>query len=623
MTTEAYNSNWATLVSDDHGPLFQGAFGEAARPDLAGTRISAISVRHRQALDDGPGHRRWIGSVQHEAIRGVDRRLGDHPRPRATVRPGRRVHHERVAQENVPGLPGGVRGRHAQRRRPPEVRVRVGARLAVGRQEPRDGQVRAAQQPGRRVVPANIGEQEQRQQPAGPGPDVHPARTGSVRGRVAALDVIPGVGSLVFGREPHHDRLSEIRQRHGARPPARPDQLVVGGGQRRRQVRRCERLARQVVHALHERGPATGVIPPDAAPLHRRPDQLPASRHRTGVHRPANGHIPVPNKSIQVHPAMMTPAMRPVTRLTRRFGKQPRCRRGRRAVRRSAGQQHELPAHVALLAHPVRLGNLGEGEGLRDREREAPGFDQLADLAERVDRAAGVPAAEPHPVLPGAAEVGERDDVPGAAGELDELGQHPAPGDVERDVNAVGRERANPLDEALAVGDRLGPQRAQVVVVGRTGGADHARAARHGQLNRGAADAAGGAVDEQRAADPHAELVKRPRGRLDSGRQRGSGGEVKRRRDRRVVGQHRQLGLGRSLGGQAEHPIADGHVRHALAELVDDARRLVAQGLRELLVHQALALLPVARVDACRAHRDPDLAGTRMRIGRFDGNDGK
>ena len=144
---------------------------------------------------------------------------------------------------------------------------------------------------------------------------------------------------------------------------------------------------------------------------------------------------------------------------------------------------------MALLADPVRLGNLGEGEGLRDREREAPGLDQLADLAKRVDRAAGVAAAEPHPVLPGAGEVGERDDVPGAAGELDELGQDAAPGDVERDVDAVGRERANPPGQALAVGDGLGPQRAQVVVIRRTGGADHARAARHGQLNRGAADA--------------------------------------------------------------------------------------------------------------------------------------
>jgi hypothetical protein len=57
----------------------------------------------------------------------------------------------------------------------------------------------------------------------------------------------------------------------------------------------------------------------------------------------------------------------------------------------SADQQPELPAHVALLAHPVRLGNLGEREGLHDRERAASGLDQLTDLAERVDRAAGVP----------------------------------------------------------------------------------------------------------------------------------------------------------------------------------------------------------------------------------------
>jgi hypothetical protein len=148
-------------------------------------------------------------------------------------------------------------------------------------------------------------------------------------------------------------------------------------------------------------------------------------------------------------------------------------------------------------------------------------------------------------------------------------------------------------------------------------GADHARAAHYSELNRGAADASGGAVDEQRATAPDAELVKRARGRLDGGRQRGSPGEVKRRRDRRIIGQHRQLGLGRPLGGQAEHAIADGHVRNPLAELVDDARRLVTHGLRELLIHQALALLPVARVDAGRAHRNPDHAGTRMRIGEI------
>ena len=63
---------------------------------------------------------------------------------------------------------------------------------------------------------------------------------------------------------------------------------------------------------------------------------------------------------------------------------------------------------MTVLADAVRLRDPGEREGLRDREREAPGLDQLADLGERVDRAAGVPAAEPHPVLLRATEVGDR-----------------------------------------------------------------------------------------------------------------------------------------------------------------------------------------------------------------------
>ena len=56
------------------------------------------------------------------------------------------------------------------------------------------------------------------------------------------------------------------------------------------------------------------------------------------------------------------------------------------AAAASADQQHELSAHLALLAHPVRLGGRREREGPRDRERESPGLDQLADLGERVDR---------------------------------------------------------------------------------------------------------------------------------------------------------------------------------------------------------------------------------------------
>src|ERR1035438_2033435 len=120
----------------------------------------------------------------------------------------------------------------------------------------------------------------------------------------------------------------------------------------------------------------------------------------------------------------------------------------RRRSAASADQQHELPAHVTVLADAVRLRDLGEREGLRDREREAPGLDQLADLGERVDRAASVPAAERHPVLLRATEVGDRHDVLRAARELDELGQDAAPGDVERGVDALGCERRGPKGTA-------------------------------------------------------------------------------------------------------------------------------------------------------------------------------
>ena len=57
--------------------------------------------------------------------------------------------------------------------------------------------------------------------------------------------------------------------------------------------------------------------------------------------------------------------------------------------------------------------------------------------------------------------------------------------------------------------------------------------------------------------------------------------------------------------------IADGCVHDALPELVDDARRRMADRLRELLTHQALALPPVAWVHAGRPHRNPDPGADR------------
>ena len=234
-----------------------------------------------------------------------------------------------------------------------------------------------------------------------------------------------------------------------------------------------------------------------------------------------------------------------------------------------------------------------------------------------MERAAGVTPAEGHAVSHRTLEVGDGHDVGGAARELDELGQDAAAGDIKCAVDAVWRQCADSLDQAGSVGDRLCPQRAQITVIGGTRGADHLRPTRHGELDGSAADASGGAVDEHRAAACHAELIERAGGRLDGRREGRRAREVKRRRDRGVVGQHRQFGLGGTVGGEAEHPIADGHVAGARAELVDDPRCLVAHRLRELLIHQAPALLPIAGVDAGRPDRDTDLPGTRMRFGEI------
>jgi hypothetical protein len=95
----------------------------------------------------------------------------------------------------------------------------------------------------------------------------------------------------------------------------------------------------------------------------------------------------------------------------------------------SAHEQHELAADVASLAEPVGLGNLVERERLCDGEREPPGLDQLADVLERVHRPLGVrvrAGAKAHASRLGAGVIGDRDHVPGAAGEVDERGERAA-----------------------------------------------------------------------------------------------------------------------------------------------------------------------------------------------------
>ena len=94
-----------------------------------------------------------------------------------------------------------------------------------------------------------------------------------------------------------------------------------------------------------------------------------------------------------------------------------------------------------------------------------PGLDQLADLGQ------GVAAARPpsprlnatpcSPAPRKSAIVTTCSGSPASSMSRADT----APGDVEGDVDAVRCESADPLDETLAVGDRLGTQRAPVVVV--------------------------------------------------------------------------------------------------------------------------------------------------------------
>ena len=103
---------------------------------------------------------------------------------------------------------------------------------------------------------------------------------------------------------------------------------------------------------------------------------------------------------------------------------------------------------MAGLAQPVGLGDLVERERLRHRQREPARLDQLADVLERVHGSRGPrPAAEADAGRLRAGVVGDRDHALGAAGELDERGKGAAAGGVERGVDPVGRELAEPSAE--------------------------------------------------------------------------------------------------------------------------------------------------------------------------------
>ena len=79
---------------------------------------------------------------------------------------------------------------------------------------------------------------------------------------------------------------------------------------------------------------------------------------------------------------------------------------------------------------------------------------------------------------------------------------------VEGGGDAVGRELADAVGQPrVGVVDRLGAQLAQRVVVAGRCGADDAHAGVAGELDERGADAAVGAVDEDRLTRPHAGLA--------------------------------------------------------------------------------------------------------------------
>jgi hypothetical protein len=113
---------------------------------------------------------------------------------------------------------------------------------------------------------------------------------------------------------------------------------------------------------------------------------------------------------------------------------------------------------VTVLADAVRLRDLGERKVCATGDEKRPDSIRSPISASAWTARPASPLLNLTPYSLRAVEVGDRQDVLRAARELDQFEQDAAPGDVEREVDAVGRERSNPLDEAPAVGDGLGPQ---------------------------------------------------------------------------------------------------------------------------------------------------------------------
>jgi hypothetical protein len=102
------------------------------------------------------------------------------------------------------------------------------------------------------------------------------------------------------------------------------DQLVIGGGQRRRQGRRHKRLDPSSLRSSTSGGqvPGSSWRMPRCSIAAQNP--LPARRYRRGVHGPANGHVAVPHEA---------------SRSTRPFWPRPRTQSSRLTPRSGTGRR--------------------------------------------------------------------------------------------------------------------------------------------------------------------------------------------------------------------------------------------------------------------------------------------
>ena len=197
-----------------------------------------------------------------------------------------------------------------------------------------------------------------------------------------------------------------------------------------------------------------------------------------------------------------------------------------------------------------------------------------------------------------------------------------APDEIEHDVDIAD----GLLDRAAAVVDRLvGPQLGEEPVLGRTGRADHGRAARLRDLHGEMAHATCGSQHEHALSGlnvgclhqrlPRRQSGERERGGLDVGQPLGYAGKLAR-------GRSHVLRVRGCFTGEARHsedPVPHRESRDAEAQSLHRAGDVPADGERRLAEEAAAqAHLPVHGVDTGGGHAHEHLRRRRLRLRSVD-----